>query len=336
MSDSLACPLCRGRLRQTVSERDRDGQPLRNVLCGLCGLVHADPMPAQTDLDTWYQHAYRTDYKGVVTPRSHHVLRAGRVALERLNRIRVLLADRPRTLDVGSGGGETLYLLIHGAGVPAEGLEPNQGYATHARERLGLPVRQGLIAREAHAPGSCQLITLYHVLEHLAHPREVMTVLHDWLVPGGHLVIEVPNVEATCQSPSHSFHRAHVTTWGIPTLSRLGIDCGLSVVSTWTSADGGNIEVVFRRDEHAAPPPAVTLDEITRHYPARVARVLAGHTPMRHWASGRPLIRLASRLGRQMEERLRVRQEPDPRAILDALAARWSRTGSAISPPAGA
>jgi hypothetical protein len=66
----------------------------------------------------------------------------------------------------------------------------------------------------------------------------------------------------------------------------------------------------------------------------RVAQVLAGHTPLRHWASGRPIARLAARLGRQLEERLRVRQQPDPRAILDSLAARWPHAGSALGPGA--
>jgi SAM-dependent methyltransferase len=330
MTDSSACPLCSGRLRQTVSERDRDGHPLRYVLCGLCGLVHVDPMPAQTDLDTWYQHAYRTDYKGVVTPRSHHVLRAGRVALERLARIRPLLADRPCALDVGAGGGETLYLMIHAAGLPAEGLEPNQGYGDHARQRLGLPVRQGFVERDARSAGAYRLITLYHVLEHLAAPRAVIEVLRDWLAPGGHLVIEVPNAEATCQSPAHSFHRAHLTTWGVPPLSRLGIACGLSVASTWTSPDGGNIQVVFRRDATAPLAPLTVLDDITRHYPARVAQVLSGHTPLRHWASGRPLTRLAARLGRQIGERVRVRGQADPRAILDSLVADWARPGTGL------
>ncbi|MBU6269930.1 MAG: methyltransferase domain-containing protein [Betaproteobacteria bacterium] len=221
--------------------------------------------------------------------------------------------------------------MIHAAGLPAEGLEPNQGYGDHARQRLGLPVRQGFVERDARSAGAYRLITLYHVLEHLAAPRTVIEALRDWLAPGGHLVIEVPNVEATCQSPAHRFHRAHITTWGVPTLSRLGIACGLSVASTWTSPDGGNNQVVFRRDDAAPTAPLTVLDEITRHYPARVAQVLAGHTPLRHWACGRPLTRLAARPGRQIGERASARGQTDPRAILDSLVAQWPRTGAPLT-----
>jgi SAM-dependent methyltransferase len=333
MTHSPGCPLCGSRNSLQVSDRDRDGRPLRNVLCQDCGLVHVDPPPSRTDLDAWYEHAYRIDYKGVVEPRPHHVLRAGRVALDRLSRIGHLLAGRPRTLDVGSGGGEMLYMLIHAAGARAEGLEPNQGYAGHARERLGLPVRQGFVERGNGIEGGFELITIYHVLEHLAEPTAVARTLHDWLAPGGHLVVEVPNVEATCQAPAHTFHKAHLSTWGLPTLSRLGLQAGLTPVSTWTSSDGGNIQVIFRRDDaaaastHGAGSAEVTatagqpVDPAagTQGYAERVLRILRGHTTLSHYLSGQPFARLAARLRSRAGERRAVREHTDPTAILDGL-----------------
>jgi SAM-dependent methyltransferase len=316
MSITQGCPLCGSTRHEQVGNRDRDGRPLANVVCLDCGLVFVHPPPSRTDLDAWYEHAYRIDYKGVVEPRPHHVLRAGRVALDRLSRIGHLLASRPRTLDVGSGGGEMLYMLIHAAGARAEGLEPNQGYARHAHERLGLPVRQGFVERGNGIDGGFELVTIYHVLEHLAEPAAVARTLHDWLAPGGHLVVEVPCVEATCQAPSHTFHKAHLTTWGLPTLSRLGRQAGLTPVSTWTSADGGNIQVIFRRDD---PSPADDPAALTRGYAGRVREVLRGHTTVSHYLSGRPLGRLVSRLSERAGERRAVREQADPRAILDGL-----------------
>jgi SAM-dependent methyltransferase len=211
-----------------------------------------------------------------------------------------------------------VYLLTHLAQSRAEGLEPNRGYARHAREQLGLPIHEGFVERADGIPGRFDLVTLYHVLEHLAEPAATVRMLRERLRPGGHLVIEVPNVEATCQAPAHTYHRAHLTTWGIPTLERLGLQAGLRPVSARRSADGGNVEVVFVRDEHFALP-----DEIVRGhtdgYPELVAQVLRSHTPSRHFLSGRPLGRLARRVGRQVAERVAVRGSASPRAILDAL-----------------
>lgn len=312
------CPLCGSHDSLLVGQRDRDGKPLRNLLCQGCGLVRVDPLPSKTDLDLWYQHAYRIDYKGVREPKPHHVLRAGRVALDRLSRIPHLLANQPRALDVGSGGGEMLYMLTHHARAQAEGLEPNEGYARHARERLGLKVTQGFLDGSAKLAGDYALITIHHVLEHLAQPLQAIALLRDLLRPGGHLVVEVPSIEATCQSPAHTYHRAHLFTWGLPTLARLGLQAGLTPVSRYTSEDGGNIEVVFqRRDAQRAS--AADLAACTQGYAQRVGAVLQGHTWWRHHASLQPLARSLARLSRQAQERQRVQGMRDPREILDSL-----------------
>jgi 2-polyprenyl-3-methyl-5-hydroxy-6-metoxy-1,4-benzoquinol methylase len=42
--------------------------------------------------------------------------------------------------------------------------------------------------------GRFDVITMYHVLEHIPHPVEVMRTLREILQPGGCLVVEVPNM----------------------------------------------------------------------------------------------------------------------------------------------
>ncbi|HPU50765.1 MAG TPA: class I SAM-dependent methyltransferase [Burkholderiaceae bacterium] len=335
MNSTTHCPLCAGQRCLPTSERDRDGHPLINHLCQDCGLVFVDPPPSRAELDAWYADHYRQDYKGVLEPRPHHVLRAGRAALARLTRIRPLLAGRPRALDVGCGGGEMLYLLTHLGGARAEGLEPNRGYARHARERLELPVHEGFIERSARIGGDYDLITIHHVLEHLADPRAAMRILHGWLRPGGHLVVEVPNVESTCQAPAHTFHRAHLFTFGLPTLERLGLEAGLAPVAAQASPDGGNIEVIFVRDDHLRLSESL-IRAHTDGYAQRVARVLQGHTTLRHYLSGRPAGRLAARLSRQIGERIALLHPPSPRAILDGLVAQARARGPFIARPHGA
>lgn len=318
MSPTSDCPLCADRLFTPVSTSDRDGRPLFNVLCRGCGLVFVHPQPSREALQDWYETSYRVEYKGIAQPRMHHVLRAGRVAIDRLARIRPLLVGRPRVLDVGAGGGEMLYMLVHLAGARADGLEPNIGYAQHARERLGLDVHVGFVEHAAHIVAGYDLITIHHVLEHLADPCAVMGALHGWLRPGGHLVVEVPNVEARCQAPAHTFHRAHLTSWGLPTLERLGLQAGLTPVSSRVSADGGNIEVLFVRDD-VRQHTARTIAARTDGYAAHVQAVLAGHTTMRHYLSTRALRRFGSRLVRQAEERITSRSLSEARVALDAL-----------------
>ena len=108
----IACPLCNSTDQKTVSKQGRDG-PLTTVICNDCGLVFSNPMPTQTELDTFYRSRYRAEYKGTIRPKLKHAYRNGLRAISRFERI-TALGYQPgrRLLDIGAGSGEFLYLLI--------------------------------------------------------------------------------------------------------------------------------------------------------------------------------------------------------------------------------
>ena len=58
-----ACNLCGAGNDVVVGARDRDGHPLRTVLCRTCGLVWTNPRPSAADMDAYYETDYRADYK---------------------------------------------------------------------------------------------------------------------------------------------------------------------------------------------------------------------------------------------------------------------------------
>jgi len=58
----------------------------------------------------------------------------------------------------------------------------------------GATLHLGPLDRQPFAPRSFHLITLWHVLEHLADPGPVLQQLSGLLAPGGLLVIAVPNI----------------------------------------------------------------------------------------------------------------------------------------------
>ena len=113
-----------------------------------------------------------------------------------------------RILDAGAGGGEVVYVLRQ-LGFDASGLEPDEQYARHAREALGVPVATGFVQDAAFPAGSFDVVTMYHALEHVEDPSAILSRLRGWMVDEGVLLIEVPNVEAVCIAPAHRFHFAH-------------------------------------------------------------------------------------------------------------------------------
>jgi 2-polyprenyl-3-methyl-5-hydroxy-6-metoxy-1,4-benzoquinol methylase len=315
-----ACNLCGGHDVTVVSRRSRSGRPLRSVACTGCGLVWSDPRPHDTR--TFYADDYRLAYKQTFEPRPKHVLRAGHVALDRLRKIRDCVSrERMHVLDVGSGGGEFAYLLKK-LGHEVTGAEPNNGYAAYSERQYGLRIRRGFIGDMDLPPQSFDLVTIWHVLEHTEDPAAVLTQLHAALRPGGTLVVEVPNVLATCQSPRSSFHEAHLYTFGIPTLSALARKAGFMPVSIQLSADAGNLTARFEAlAAHETAPCAVR--KIAGNH-AHVTSVIAAHTQLSHALSVHPFKRAAGRLWRAVSERLALRSAGvvTGRELLDKVYAR--------------
>jgi SAM-dependent methyltransferase len=315
-----ACVLCGETGATVLSLRDRDGAPLRTVACAGCGLVRTDPMPSAVEIDRFYSERYRLDYKQAYSPSRRHLLRAGRVALDRLSRLPALPAGARRALDVGAGGGEFAYLLGRTTGLAVQGIEPNRGYAEHAARELGLDLQIGSFVDAQPGEGCFDLVTMFHVLEHLRDPAAALGRVRDWLAPGALAVIEVPNVEATCQAPEHLYHFAHLYNFNPATLQRLGERAGLRPVGCWISPDGGNVCVTFRRPDASAPVddpvPDGRLPDNARH----VLAIRRSHTRVAHYASGQPLARAWRRLRARAAESREIRVLPDsPRALLDAL-----------------
>jgi 2-polyprenyl-3-methyl-5-hydroxy-6-metoxy-1,4-benzoquinol methylase len=295
---------------------------MQTLLCLHCGVARTHPLPSEEELTHFYQEEYRQEYKGVITPRGKHVLRAARLARQRLWHLLPHLPAGSRLLDLGAGGGE-FVAVARAAGLDAEGLEPHAGYANHAAQVLGLPVRQGIWQSADIAPGSLQALTMFHVLEHLPNPVTCLRAVLAWLAPGGWLLLEVPNLIGPLSTRSRRFHRAHLVHFTPLSLTGTVRRAGFHVVWANASADGGNVVLLAQRpvsgdrpDGDAAVPQSPSLvdaaDEITRFEssPAYPLHRLPAH-----------LMRLVRRWVSLLEEQWMIRRHRDARSILDGFVA---------------
>ncbi|MCY4596033.1 MAG: class I SAM-dependent methyltransferase [Bryobacterales bacterium] len=306
------CNLCGTREVEEVAGLDRHGKPLQTVICRKCGLVWTDPIPSQEALRRFYSEQYRLQYKRISQPTLEHVYRAGKVAAQRFRHLKGLLKPGSVIVDVGSGGGEFVYLM-RCLDFDAQGVQPLEGYARYSQEELGIEVHLGFAREIQIPPRSCHMVTLYHSLEHMASPTEVLEHVRGWLEPRGWLVIEVPNVEATCQSPGHRYHQAHIYSFNDATLRRLGEKAGFRPHRTDLSPDGGNISAVFGKE---SPGP------IRTGIPGNCERIMGTiqrHTLLRHFSSFHPYTRPLRRLGRRLKEKRAARRFHSGREVLDAI-----------------
>ena len=158
--------------------------------CTSCDLVFA---PEYGDPDEIYVEGYltgETDFGlDLFHPRFQEFL-----DFAAAKRLAIIEASRPgkgALLDVGCGSGEVLR-AARGRGWDVAGAEPVPQSAEIARER-GLDVRTALLQDSGLPEGHYDVVTAFHVLEHITDGVAFLQLVARWAKPGGLVVIEVPN-----------------------------------------------------------------------------------------------------------------------------------------------
>ncbi|HYR93816.1 MAG TPA: class I SAM-dependent methyltransferase [Methylomirabilota bacterium] len=166
--------------------------------CRRCGFARTDPIPAS--LDRYYADRYRR-----FSPLAAWVLR--RLYLRRVDGWLSRLPARGRVLEIGSGTGWMLG-AFRARGWAAIGSERSVASAAVSRHASGAAMFVGDLS--AVRPGAtCDLIVMFHVLEHLADPQQVLSEAAARLGPGGTLVLGVPNI-ASWQARAAGRHWLHL------------------------------------------------------------------------------------------------------------------------------
>ncbi len=238
----MKCVLCNHDSFEDVSQVDiKTSKKLRVSLCHKCGFIQQNPLPTIKELKTYYSHNYRLDYKKAYIPKPKYIHRAGKTALQRYKFMKDSEIDHGTLLDVGSGGGEFVYLMGK-LGFNSQGIEPNIGYSDYAKKEYGCHIKIGELND---IDGKYDVITLFHVLEHLSSPTLAFEKLYHSLNPKGVLFIEVPWIEAKDASPHNIMFKAHLFYFSIDTL----IACASQYFDAFKIDTGSNLKMFFRAKE---------------------------------------------------------------------------------------
>jgi SAM-dependent methyltransferase len=113
----------------------------------------------------------------------------------RERRVRQVLARAPgpgAILDVGCGRG-IMLAGFKARGWRVLGTQLSRTAADAARRLRGVEVECAELTELALPPASFDVVTIFHVLEHLADPLAYLRKARELLAPGGLLVLEVPD-----------------------------------------------------------------------------------------------------------------------------------------------
>ena len=181
--------------------------------CSNCHHRFTVPPPDEKALPRYYQAEHYISHsdtsKGLISKLYKLARRFTLAAKRRL--MQQWAGTQPgRLLDVGSGTGAFLHYMRK-AGWQAEGLEPDATARHKAQELYGLHTQPTEQLFSLPAP-SFQVITLWHVLEHVSDLPAYMTRFGELLLPGGLLVLAVPNY--TSADAAH--YGAHWAAYDVP------------------------------------------------------------------------------------------------------------------------
>jgi SAM-dependent methyltransferase len=124
-------------------------------------------------------------------------------------------------LDIGCSSGGFLSVM-QGPKWKLFGIEMSEATANEARRNTGAEVFVGDILDAPFAPESFDVITCFHVFEHVYQPKEMLAKVYQWLKPGGIFHLEVPNIDAleagifrsywhSLELPRHLYHYSPAT-----------------------------------------------------------------------------------------------------------------------------
>lgn len=179
----IKCNLCGG-VKLRIIEKT---STLYNVVkCRNCGLVFVYPLPPNDWLRKHYNKDYYSEWISIQTKQRIRLWK------KRINELKTM-ASGQKLLDVGCGEGLFLF-LAQKEGFNVTGTEISEYACLYAKEKFGLEIFNRNLVEANFKEKSFDIITMWHVLEHLTDPFETLKEIQRIIAPDGLLVIAVPNL----------------------------------------------------------------------------------------------------------------------------------------------
>jgi len=227
----IKCPICNSLQTENLfSVKDRfkiSNQDFSLIKCPDCEINFTFPILDQEEIKKFYPKVYswKKEYK---TPGCftnffrkleeryvyHLLMYDTKCLLETIK-------ERGEILDIGCGIGSRLEIFREMGFKKFSGIEPSDE-AIYAKQIKKLPVKKESLNECNFQENSFNIITLYHVFEHLQDPISSLKIIKKVLKPKGWLVLQIPNFGSyqakffknkwfALDAPRHYFHYAPKT-----------------------------------------------------------------------------------------------------------------------------
>ncbi|MGB2806178.1 MAG: class I SAM-dependent methyltransferase [Sedimentisphaerales bacterium] len=238
VSPSCVCQICEGQDFKFVCEKSG----FKYVECASCGVVRQYPYPTDEEI----KHYYRT-YKSIKQKESPYLSDSyyETYCMEKkltFSDLRFSLDEfkDKRVLDVGCAVGQFIQFLSDKGTVDVSGIDISEEVIAIAKVVKGLNCR---LADFLTIEGEFDIITMWHLVEHLVEPLSFFEHAYHRLIAGGYLIVETPVVGIISRAFGENWRYLipveHVNLFSQNALFNVVTSTGFSIKS-WVRFGSGN------------------------------------------------------------------------------------------------
>jgi 2-polyprenyl-3-methyl-5-hydroxy-6-metoxy-1,4-benzoquinol methylase len=198
MENINTCPVCGNQNFKTfLSAKDHflTGEEFTIVQCSNCDFRFTNPRPAEKEMPIYYDSE---EYISHDTKKKSFLqiiyTSIRKFTIRRKYLIAKKYAHGFSLLDIGCGTGDFLN-YCRKMKFETTGIEPNNKARKFASENLSLNVYDES-SLDTFLPGSFNVITMWHVLEHVHQLNDRLLKIYELLKPDGTLIIAVPDSDS--------------------------------------------------------------------------------------------------------------------------------------------
>ena len=194
------CPLCGGQQLEhalTCTDHYASGEQFEVIRCVHCGLLMTQGVPVEAEIGKYYEtpdYISHSDTQQGLMNRVYHWVRQYMLSRKAALVKRTSGLSEGSLLDYGTGTGYFANAMLC-QGWKVKAIEKSPQARAFAKKQFGLNVEAEHSLKD-YPSMSLDVVTLWHVMEHLEHLNEMWETLHRILKDKGVLIVAVPNPES--------------------------------------------------------------------------------------------------------------------------------------------
>lgn len=215
----MTCLICNKKTNEIIATKIRNGESRNVYYCKKCELGMLDKAKNEEELKNFYNKEYREKFTPKINKKTNpeELFKTYSPFQEdRINLIKKHINKNTRLLEIGCSSGMFLYQIKKYV-KEIVGIDYDLESAKFASEKCNCPVFTEKIEKTGLEKKSFDIVCAFQTFEHVRDPQDFLSIIIQYLKPGGIIYLEVPNLKDALvhayDLPNHHnfyFHSAHL------------------------------------------------------------------------------------------------------------------------------